>query len=82
MMQYGSWVGEGLALGMDSSLSKVEAASVRMAGVSVPDLGSNESVAPTVKVYVGDTELKEIVDVQIEGASARDLNTVLAGRRN
>ena len=82
MMQYGAWVGEGLALGMDSSLSKVEAASVRMAGVSVPDLGSGESVAPTVKVYVGNTELKEIVDVQIEGASARDLNTVLAGRRN
>ena len=82
MLQYGAWVGEGLALGMDSSLSKVEAASVRMAGVSIPDLGSGDAVAPTVKVYVGDTELKEIVDVQIEGASARDLNTVLAGRRN
>ena len=82
MIQYGAWVGEGLALGMDSSLSKVEAASVRMAGVSVPDLGSGDGKPPTVKVYVGDTELKEIVDVQIEGASARDLNTVLAGRRN
>ena len=81
MMQYGAWVGEGLAIGMDSSMSQIEAASFRMAGVTVPDLGADGASTPVVKVFIGDQELRDIVDVQVTEASARDLDTVLSGRR-
>ena len=81
MEQYGRWVGEGLAIGMDDSMAQVEAASFRMSRVSVPSGVGGDSAAPTVKVYIGDTELRDIVDVQVESASARDLDTVLSGRR-
>lgn len=81
MEQYGRWVGEGLAIGMDDSMAQVEAASFRMSRVSVPGGVGGDSAAPTVKVYIGDTELRDIVDVQVESASAKDLDTVLSGRR-
>ncbi|MFZ9392578.1 MAG: tape measure protein [Ilumatobacteraceae bacterium] len=81
MIQYGEWVSEGLAIGMESSLSKVEAASMHMAHASLPTIPSGGNGDTMVKVFIGETELRDIVDVQVSNADTRNGSYVMTGRR-
>jgi len=81
MMDIGENVGEGLSIGMDSALPKVEAAALRMAGASLPNIDGGGPAAPEVRVFIGDQELRDIVDVQIVDASRLDREFAVSGRR-
>lgn len=82
MEEIGGYVGEGLARGMDSSLSRVEQSSFRMAGVTLPSIGEiAPPAAAQVRVFIGETELTDIVDTRISYSDARSLDFVSAGRR-
>jgi len=82
MMRYGEWVSEGLAIGMESALPKVEAAALSMASASIPSLPEGQAGGDTlVKVYIGDTELRDIVDVQVGKADTANGSYVMTGRR-
>ncbi len=85
MQEIGEFAGEGLAIGMESSLSKVEAASMLMSRASLPNInnvGSSSNTSPTeVRVFIGDKELRDIVDVQILNSDSQSLDYVASGRR-
>ncbi len=81
MMGYGENISEGLAIGMENGISKVDMAAARVANAAMIS-GEISSGAPTVKVFIGDQELKDIVDVQITDASGRDFDVAFAGRRD
>ncbi len=81
MMGYGENISEGLAIGMENGISKVDMAAARVANAAMIS-GEISSGAPTVKVFIGDQELKDIVDVQITDASGRDYDVAFAGRRD
>lgn len=87
MYRMGVNVTEGLALGMTDSISQVEGAAMSLSsaasGVSgaVGSMAAPEQGAPVVKVFIGDRELTDIVDVQIEQSSASSRDLVIAGRR-
>jgi len=81
MMDIGEHVGDGMAIGMDSALPKVEAAALRMAGASLPNIDGGGPAAPEVRVFIGDQELRDIVDVQIVDASRMDREFAVSGRR-
>jgi hypothetical protein len=81
MMGYGENISEGLAIGMENGISKVDMAAARVANAAMIS-GEINAAAPTVKVFIGDQELKDIVDVQITDASGRDFDVAFAGRRD
>ena len=81
MMGYGENISEGLAIGMENGISKIDMAAARVANAAMIS-GEISSGAPTVKVFIGDQELKDIVDVQITDASGRDFDVAFAGRRD
>ena len=81
MMQYGSWVSEGLAIGMESALPKVEAASLRMSQAALPSISGDGPGAPTVIVKIGERELTDIVNTEVISHDQRQVDFVLAGRR-
>ena len=78
MIGYGEDISDGLAIGIENGISRVDMASARLAGAAMP----TQQGAPTVKVFIGDQELRDMVDIQISDASGRDLDTVYAGRRD
>ena len=80
---FGQMVGAGLAKGMDDSINRVESSAIRLANAAIPapsGVGGN-SFNPTVKVFIGDKELTDLVDMRIETADAKSLDYVVAGRR-
>jgi len=81
MMDIGENVGEGLSVGMDSALPKVEQAALRLAGASLPNIDGDGPAAPEVRVFIGDQELRDLVDVQIVDASRMDREFAVSGRR-
>ena len=81
MMQYGSWVSEGLAIGMESALPKVEAASLRMSQAALPSISGDGPGAPTIIVKIGERELTDIVNTEVISHDQRQVDFVLAGRR-
>ncbi len=81
MEQYGAWVGEGLAIGMESSLSRVEVASLNMSNATLPSLNGSGQSVPDVRVYIGDRELTDMIDVRVAAADGSSLNYVTSGRR-
>ena len=82
MMGYGENISEGLAIGMENGVSKVDLAAARVANAAFISGDSPKAAAPTVKVFIGDQELRDLVDVQITDASGRDLDAAYAGRRD
>ena len=78
-MYLGEMVGAGLAAGMDDTTDRIEMAARRMAISAVPDI--NGPAAPEIRVYIGDRELTDIVDVQIGSTLDASNNLVRAGRR-
>lgn len=83
MMGLGEFTGEGLALGLDASRRQVAAAAVRMADAAVvapPSMsgvvGGLNTSAPEIRVFIGDRELTDIVDVQI-GSTLAPLTTLV-----
>ncbi len=82
MMGYGENITEGLAIGMENGISKVDMAAARVANAAFISGDAPKQSAPTVKVFIGDQELRDLVDVQITDASGRDLDTAYAGRRD
>jgi hypothetical protein len=75
--------GQGLAGGLGLSEPMVGAAAAHLAG-SVSTLGGDGAALggdTVVKVFIGDRELTDIVDVQIDRRDAREGASVLAGRR-
>ncbi|MFG2299429.1 phage tail tape measure protein [Actinacidiphila glaucinigra] len=68
--QVGKQVGAGVVVGMDQSLTGITAAATRMSAAAVPGLwntptaGSAATGDVLVKVYVGDTEIRDIVRVE------------------
>jgi tape measure domain-containing protein len=90
MIGIGENVTEGLAVGMENSISSVEdaarklssaASDVHSSARSAGGLSPQAPPAPLVKVFIGDQELKDLVDVQISYASDADRDLVIAGRR-
>jgi phosphoribosylanthranilate isomerase len=81
MMRYGAYITEGLALGMESALPKVEAASLRVSNVALPSISGDGPGAPTVIVKIGERELTDIVNTQVISHDQRQVDFVLAGRR-
>lgn len=83
--ELGAYFGEGMALGQVSSLSRVEAASMSLAGAAVSGVdtsrASSRDFSPTVKVYIGDKELTDLVDLRIEASDGAALDYVSSGRR-
>jgi len=82
MMGYGENITEGLAIGMENGISKVDLAAARVANAAFISGDAPKAAAPTVKVFIGDQELRDLVDVQITDASGRDLDAAYAGRRD
>ena len=82
MMGYGENISEGLAIGMENGISKVDLAATRVANAAFISGDAPKAAAPTVKVFIGDQELRDLVDVQITDASGRDLDAAYAGRRD
>ena len=82
MMGYGENISEGLAIGMENGISKVDLAAARVANAAFISGDAPKAAAPTVKVFIGDQELRDLVDVQITDASGRDLDAAYAGRRD
>lgn len=88
MIEIGESVGEGLAAGMRNAAPEVDSAALELSNFSrafstLPSLPENQEPAapPVVKVFIGDKELTDIVDVRIEDASRADRDLVIAGRR-
>lgn len=79
MEQYGEWVGEGLAIGMENSVTRIEGASYAMSSAATSGLGSSGDTL--VKVFIGDKELTDIVSTEIVANDARSLDYVVSGRR-
>lgn len=78
----GEMVSAGLAEGLASSVGDVQAASLRVASASLPvPSGVGALSAPEVRVFIGDTELTDIVRTEIKSADDTSLNRVLTGRR-
>lgn len=77
----GSMVAEGVAGGMESGISGVEAAAIKVANASLPMPDSAVGANTNVRVFIGDTELTDIVRTEIDSADASDLSRVIAGRR-
>jgi tape measure domain-containing protein len=75
----GEMVGEGLAVGMDETTRRIEASAVRMANAAVPDVAGQS--APEVRVFIGDRELTDIIDVQMTNRDVTAANYVRSGRR-
>ena len=82
MFSYGEFISEGLALGMESGVPKINMAANSVASAAFPNGQVGSSGATEVKVFIGDTELKDMVDVQITDASGRDRDVAYAGRRD
>jgi hypothetical protein len=82
MMGYGENISEGLAIGMENGISKVDLAAARVASAAFISGDAPKASAPTVKVFIGDQELRDLVDVQITDASGRDMDAAYAGRRD
>ena len=82
MFSYGEFISEGLALGMEAGLPKINMAANSVASAAFPNGQVGSSGATEVKVFIGDTELKDMVDVQITDASGRDRDVAYAGRRD
>lgn len=84
MYEIGKNVTEGLALGMQSNIDSLETSSALLTGAissTAASLGPVTQEPPLVKVFIGDRELTDIVDVQISEASRADRDLVIAGRR-
>jgi hypothetical protein len=84
MIYTGNMVGEGLALGMTQSEPMVAAAASSLgslASASMSIQGPGSSGPTTVKVYLSDRELTELVDQQVTITDERSLDYVLSGRR-
>jgi hypothetical protein len=81
----GGDISTGLAMGMEGSLDRIAGASDAMAAAAVPSVNAASpsalTLAPRITVKIGDRELIDIVDVQIEQRDAESLSYVLAGRR-
>jgi hypothetical protein len=77
-------VGQGLAMGMEQSEPMVAAAAAGL-GQAVTSSFSVDGGAGSgdtlVKVFIGDKELTDIVDYQIEKADAASGSFVMTGRR-
>jgi len=82
MFSYGEFISEGLALGMEAGVPKINMAANSVASAAFPNGQVGSSGATEVKVFIGDTELKDMVDVQITDASGRDRDVAYAGRRD
>ena len=82
MFSYGEFISEGLALGMESGVPKINMAANSVASAAFPNGQVGSSGVTEVKVFIGDTELKDMVDVQITDASGRDRDVAYAGRRD
>jgi tape measure domain-containing protein len=82
MFSYGEFISEGLALGMEAGLPKINMAANSVASAAFPNGQVGSSGATEVKVFIGDTELKDMVNVQITDASGRDRDVAYAGRRD
>ena len=82
-MYIGQMVNAGLAEGLASSVGDVQAASIRVANSSlpVPSGVGGAAAATEVRVFIGDTELTDIVRTEIKTADDASLNHVLSGRR-
>jgi tape measure domain-containing protein len=83
MIQYGQWVSEGLAIGMEQAMPSVQGASIAVASAVIPaHVPAGSSSGPVdVRVFIGDTELRDIVDVQVGAADTRNGSYVTTGRR-
>ena len=82
MEGYGNYIGEGLAIGMESSLSKVETAALVLSGGTMPSMTpSTSGFQPSVQVFIGDRELTDLVDMRIKVSDGQSLDYVSAGRR-
>jgi hypothetical protein len=82
MMEMGQNVGEGLAIGMGLSEPMVAGAAASLATAAVGSVdGSSAQRNTMVKVYIGDKELTDLVDLRIETADADSLNYLTTGRR-
>ena len=82
MFSYGEFISEGLALGMEAGIPKINMAANSVANAAFPNGQVGSSGTTEVKVFIGDTELKDMVDVQITDASGRDRDVAYAGRRD
>ena len=82
MFSYGEFISEGLALGMEAGLPKINMAANSVASAAFPNGQVGSSGATEVKVFIGDTELKDMVNVQITDSSGRDRDVAYAGRRD
>jgi hypothetical protein len=84
-IEMGGDISTGLAMGMEGSLDRIAVASDAMAAAAVPSVNAASpsalTFAPGITVKIGDRELIDIVDVQIEQRDAESLSYVLAGRR-
>lgn len=82
MIESGKNVGLGLSIGMGLSEPLVSQAASSMASSAMGSLDGTSSQRNTmVKVYIGDQELKDLVDMRVEAYDGSSLDYVVAGRR-
>lgn len=86
MMEMGENVVDGLILGMESAGAALSDTSIQLGGYvpsqrMLPEAPEINVEAPIVKVFIGDQELRDIVDVQIDDASRTERDLAIAGRR-
>ena len=83
MIDAGKNVGLGLAVGMGLSEPTVTSAAASLAGAVAGGVGSDGGSLGdmTVKVFIGDTELRDIVGTEVEYAGQRSGSYVMTGRR-
>ena len=83
MMQLGEYTTEGFAVGMENGLESMSSLNLGSLSASMNAAGSmNVAGGSTeVKVFIGDKELTDIVDVQINSNARNDRDLVIAGRR-
>jgi phage-related protein len=84
--QIGSYVGEGFNAGVDGSIlpvtPTVNAPSTRLYAPGIGGGISSGGISSTdVKVFIGEKELTDLVDVQINSNDHRQMDLVIAGRR-
>jgi hypothetical protein len=86
MMALGEYTTEGFVLGMQNGMDGVESVSALTLGALSSSVAAGDSLTTSsgtteVKVFIGDRELTDIVDVQINTAARTDRDLVIAGRR-
>ena len=86
MATIGEDVVDGLIMGMESAGAALSDTNISLGGFvpSARMMPGEQQITvepPVVRVYIGDKELRDIVDVQIDDASRADRDLAIAGRR-